>query len=116
MLPKGVWSCAVPTLSLPFLLLQDPAQKQTQVDPRWDIFQAEHAGGAVSFQPSPALTPSLPQAGAVLGAGVGALLGTPLCPLPRAPRCSATSGARLGALNHFSNTALLRTATCRPTD
>lgn len=60
MLPKGAWGSAVPTRSLPCLLLQDPAQKQAQVDPRWDVCPAEQAGGAVSFQPSPALTPTPP--------------------------------------------------------
>lgn len=117
MLPKGVWGCAVPMRFLLFLLFQDPAQKQAQVDSRWDIFQAEQTGGAVSFQPLPALIPPpLLQAGVVLGAGVGASLRTLLCLPPRAPHCSAPPGARLGALNHFSNTALLPAATCHPTD
>lgn len=61
MLLKGVQDCVVPTRSPLFLLLQDPTQKQAQVDPGRDVFQAEQAGGAVSFQPSPAPSPLLLQ-------------------------------------------------------
>ena len=94
MLPKGVQGWAVPSRSLPFLLLQDPAQKQAQVDPRWDVFQAEHAGGAVSFQPSPAPTAPLRQAGALLGAGVGGLAQDPALPPAQGTSLLSTPGCK----------------------
>lgn len=114
MLLKGLWGCAVPTISLSCLFLQDPAQKRAQVDPRRDVFQVKHAGGAVSFQPSPALTS--PSPAVHRGRGRGVLSWDLALPLPRAPCCSAPLGARLDALKHFSSPALLRAATCHPTD
>lgn len=94
MLPKGVWGCAVPMCFLLFLLFQDPAQKQAQVDPRWVVFQAEQTGGAVSFQPLPALTPPPPAGRGCAGGRSGGFTQDPALPPAQGTSLLSTPGRK----------------------